>query len=406
MSYPKFQAREFPQDGKKKKKEYLPDSDKICQNELGKVRMFNPSKGWGFIYAINKETKEIMDVFLHTKHFKEGEIIPKTFVGHEKNSPEEKNSPKVYVLYDLDMTNPKKPQALNVKICDELGNLINFNNNTTTSSSINSNSPRDSIYEKQKDDSIEKSVRFDEKDDDKLFISQIAHPELHHSDEEEQYYPKSQKDRYSVSYLASRRSTHCYDEDDATPMEYMPTPMNWPSYHPMFTPHARSPYPDYCGLPQIMKKMSTKTPKSSKTPKLNSQTPPPNPMGMNMMDPMGLGMGGVPPMACFPPFGMPMNHPNMYGMYGMPGMYGMGPMGPVPNMGQIPQNRQQHMKMQQQMQQQMNGINQMSMNGVMPCMPMMPNSMKLEARKSMRARKSSRKSLKSIHESEYGHQYN
>jgi cold shock CspA family protein len=60
--------------------------------QKGKIRMYNPTKGWGFILAepyLQEQYGVHHDIFLHSKHFEAVQevAIPTTFVGHENSNP-------------------------------------------------------------------------------------------------------------------------------------------------------------------------------------------------------------------------------------------------------------------------------------------------------------------------------
>lgn len=75
-------------------------------NLTGRVRTYNPLKGWGFIVC--DEVKE--DIFLHSKN-----IVGRTlsqYIGHLRNSQDDMP----IVCFDLDMPGSHRPQALNVRL--------------------------------------------------------------------------------------------------------------------------------------------------------------------------------------------------------------------------------------------------------------------------------------------------
>jgi len=76
-------------------------------NLTGRIRTFNPTKGWGFITCNEFEG----DIFLHSKHLVGSSLSQ--YVGHFQNSQDG-----YLVKFDLDLQHRSKPQALNVRVAD------------------------------------------------------------------------------------------------------------------------------------------------------------------------------------------------------------------------------------------------------------------------------------------------
>lgn len=108
--------------------------------QIGKLRIYNPSKGWGFVEGPTVVTaggsSETIDIFLHSKHFFYKAEIPTVYVGHYykaeigPNGNTNRNGsnlkmprsvsqsgltscgPDIWIQYDLDLSSTDRPQAL------------------------------------------------------------------------------------------------------------------------------------------------------------------------------------------------------------------------------------------------------------------------------------------------------
>ncbi|CAD7927744.1 unnamed protein product, partial [Amoebophrya sp. A120] len=86
---------------------------------VGQIRMFNPTKGWGFIVCADYNG----DIFLHTKHivrpqringqFVDSPQLALDYIGHFNHSSASEH--RCMVRFDLDFSN-ERPQALNVRL--------------------------------------------------------------------------------------------------------------------------------------------------------------------------------------------------------------------------------------------------------------------------------------------------
>ncbi|CAD7972761.1 unnamed protein product, partial [Amoebophrya sp. A25] len=87
--------------------------------QRGRIRMYNPSKGWGFVTA-PAGSSLTGDIFLHAKHFAFAEQVPNEYIGHRGSSSlrghpsGQTKVPVVELSYNLDLSDAKRPQALNV----------------------------------------------------------------------------------------------------------------------------------------------------------------------------------------------------------------------------------------------------------------------------------------------------
>lgn len=84
--------------------------------QVGKIRMYNPTKGWGFVLADESLVQYGVnaDIFLHSKHFENAQDLPQVFIGHDNS--QKMGALQVWVSYNLDLSEEKKPQALMVRI--------------------------------------------------------------------------------------------------------------------------------------------------------------------------------------------------------------------------------------------------------------------------------------------------
>lgn len=94
---------------RKEKQRSLPKGMKGTRlpNVIGHIRMYNPSKGWGFIICDEFEG----DIFLHSKHMIGAP--PPEYIGHFQSSMDGNA-----VKFDLDLQHRNRPQALNVCMLD------------------------------------------------------------------------------------------------------------------------------------------------------------------------------------------------------------------------------------------------------------------------------------------------
>jgi len=91
----------------RKKKKPLPLKPKGGRvlNIIGHIRMYNPTKGWGFVICADYDG----DVFLHSKHILGNP--PPEYIGHFNSC-----SNGHCVKFDLDLYDYSRPQALNVRM--------------------------------------------------------------------------------------------------------------------------------------------------------------------------------------------------------------------------------------------------------------------------------------------------
>lgn len=75
------------------------------KNVKGKIKKYNPAKGWGFIVCEEYDG----DIFLHSKHISNGS--PREYIGHFQSTQDGHQ-----VKFDLDLQRCGRPQALNVKL--------------------------------------------------------------------------------------------------------------------------------------------------------------------------------------------------------------------------------------------------------------------------------------------------
>lgn len=84
-------------------------------NMTGRIRMYNPSKGWGFISCEGFSG----DIFLHQRNIADSSLAGMRYIGHFNDLSRGVRSSDHIVKFDLDLHQRNRPQALLVKFADE-----------------------------------------------------------------------------------------------------------------------------------------------------------------------------------------------------------------------------------------------------------------------------------------------